>query len=192
MDASQGGVRLIAHNEPEFDNRIAEHYPLIANAERYQRASKFLAILQHDGAATAKAYCVPWNLQQSAGRQRTMRALYVHKHAMARNAERVIEPGTERLISPFFNLSRSDYRFHSENATLRIPSHFPFLDAEVLSVSLDAVIHSTDPASAWIFGPDVYDLRSKYMLCAMPNTIREYRSFVTCIDLPTMAGRIFK
>lgn len=74
-----------------------------------------------------------------------------------------MEPGTERLVSPFFNFSRSDYGFRPEAATLRVPIHFPFLDAEVTSVAIDAVIHSTDPASAWIFGPDVYDLRSQYL-----------------------------
>jgi hypothetical protein len=158
-----GGVRLIAHDDPEFEAHVSGNYPRIANSELYPKAKKFMAVLRHDGTVTAKAYCVLWTIQQSPNRQRTMRAMYIHKHSMPKAGERKIEPGTARLISPFFNHSAADFKAHPESAELRIPGHFPFLDAEVLSISIDAVIYGSDPANATIAGPDAYDLRSQYL-----------------------------
>ncbi len=161
--AVPGGVRLIAHDDAEFESRVTSGYPQIANSELYTRAKKFMAFLRHDGTATAKAYCVLWTIQQSLTRQRTMSAMYIHKHSMPKMGERKMEPGTERLISPFFNLSAADYNSNPKTAALRIPGHFPFLDADVVSVSIDAMIYGSDPMNATIAGPDAYDLRSQYL-----------------------------
>jgi hypothetical protein len=122
-----------------------------------------MAVLRHDGSTTAKAYCVLWTIQQGTNRQRTLRAIYMHKHSMLKKGERKMEPGTERLVSPFFNHSASDHNAHPETAAMTIPRNFPFLDSEVLSVSIDAIIYGSDPANATIAGPDAFDLQSEYL-----------------------------
>jgi hypothetical protein len=154
-----GGLRLINSDDQEFEDHVSSAYPLIANSEFYPRARKFIAVLRHDGTVDAKAYRVLWTIQQSPSRQRTMMAQYIRKHCMLRSGVLNVKPGSRRLISPFFNYSASDYNFRPENATLRIPPRFPFLDAEVVSLSVDAVIYSDGTMA----GPDKYDLRSRYL-----------------------------
>lgn len=153
-----GGLRLIAHNEPGFEDHVSSTYPQIANHELYPKARKFMAVLSHEGSRQAKAYHVLWTIQQSPNRQRTMQAVYIQKHCMLRSAVLNVRPGKKRLVSMFFNYSTSDYNFRPDSATLRIPLNFPFLDAEVISVSVDAVIYS----DRTIAGPDKYDLRTRY------------------------------
>lgn len=153
-----GGLRLIAHNEPGFEDHVSSTYPQIANHELYPKARKFMAVLSHEGSRQAKAYHVLWTIQQSPNRQRTMQAVYIQKHCMLRSAVLNVRPGKKRLVSMFFNYSTSDYNFRPDSATLRIPLNFPFLDAEVISVSVNAVIYS----DRTIAGPDKYDLRTRY------------------------------
>jgi len=154
-----GGLSLITPDDQEFEDHVSSTYPLIANSELYPQARKFMAVLRHDGTVDAKAYRVLWTIQQSPSRQRTMMALYIRKHCMLRNAVLNVKPASRRLISPFFNYSAYDYNAQPGKATLRIPPHFPFLDAELVSVSIDAVIYS----DGTIAGPDKYDLRSRYI-----------------------------
>ncbi len=154
-----GGLRLITSDESEFDDHVSSTYPLIANHELYPKAKKFMAVLSHEGSKPAKAYRMLWTIQQSPTRQRTIQAVYVRKHCMLRTAVLNVNPGTKRLVSMFFNYSTSDYNFRPENATLRIPPKFPFLDAQVISASVDAVIYS----DRTIAGPDKYDLRTCYL-----------------------------
>jgi len=157
--AVKGGVRLIAHDDDEFEPHVSSVYPQIANAELYPQAKKFMAVLRHDGTSLAKSYSVLWVLQQGPGRQRTMRAMYIHKHAMLKVGVRKLQPGSARLVSPFFNYSESDYSAHPATASLTIPRNFPFLDAELVSVSIDAVIY----ADGTVAGPDAHDLRSEHL-----------------------------
>jgi hypothetical protein len=154
-----GGLRLITPDDQEFEDHVSGTYPLIANSELYPQARKFMAVLHHSGARQAKAYRVLWTIQQSPNRQRTMMAQYIRKHCMLRSAVLNVKPGSRRLISPFFNYSTYDYNAQPGRATLRVPPHFPFLDAEVVSVSVDAVIYS----DGTVAGPDQYDLRSRYL-----------------------------
>lgn len=155
-----GDLRLVSHDDPEFENHVSSAYPKIANHELYPKVKKFMAVLSHEGTRQAKAYRVLWTIQQSANRQRTMQSVFIKKHCMLRNAVKVVGPGKKRLVSMFFNYSTADYNFDAGNATLRIPPNFPFLDSEVVSVSIDAVIYSDHT----IAGPDKYDLRSHYLL----------------------------
>lgn len=154
-----GGLRLIASDEPEFYDHVSSTYPQIANHEHFPKARKFMAVLSHEGSRQAKAYRVLWTIQQSPNRQRTMQAVYIQKHCMLRSGVLNVRPEKKRLVSMFFNYSTSDYNFRPENATLRVPPNFPFLDAELISVSIDAVIY-TDRTIA---GPDKYDLRTRYL-----------------------------
>lgn len=154
-----GGLRLIGPYDAEFEDHVSSAYPQIANSDMYSQARNFMAVLSHEGTASAKAYRVLWTIQQSPNRQRTMMAQYVQKHCMLRNAIRNVNPAQKRLVSPFFNYSTTDYGFRTESATLRVPPHFPFLDAAVVSVSIDAVIYSDNS----IAGPDKYDLRTRYL-----------------------------
>jgi hypothetical protein len=154
-----GGLRLIACDESGFEDHVSSTYPLIANHELYPKARKFMAVLGHEGSRQAKAYRILWTIQQSPNRQRTMQAVYIQKHCMLRSAVLNARPGKKRLVSMFFNYSTSDYNFRPEGATLRVPPNFPFLDAEVISVSIDAVVYS----DRTIAGPDKYDLRTRYI-----------------------------
>jgi hypothetical protein len=153
-----GGLRLIAYDESGFEDHVSSTYPLIANHELYPKARKFMAVLSHEGSRQAKAYRILWTIQQSPNRQRTMQAVYIQKHCMLRSAVLNVRPGKKRLVSMFFNYSTSDYNFRPESATLRVPPNFPFLDAELISVSIDAVIYS----DRTIAGPDQYDLKTRY------------------------------
>jgi len=153
-----GGLRLTAHDEPGFEDHVSSRYPQIANHVHYPKARKFMAVLSHEGSRQAKAYRILWTIQQSPNRQRTMQAVYIRKHCMLRSAVLNVKPGSKRLVSMFFNYSTSDYNFRPENATLRVPPNFPFLDSELISVSIDAVVYS----DRTIAGPDKYDLRTRY------------------------------
>lgn len=117
-----------------------------------------MAFLRHDGINTAKGYAVVWLIQQGTAPPLSIRAHYIHKHYIpGKTGVRTLEPGSERLISPFFNISAADYKAH--HATSRIPPNFPFLDAHVVSASIDAVIF--DDGS--LYGQDDYDLRARYI-----------------------------
>ena len=160
-----GGLRLIRHHEPEFDDHVFSTYPKIAGHQLYPRAKKFMAVLSHEGSTQAKAYRVLWTVQQSPDRQRIMQCVFIRKHCMLRSALKVVAPGKKRLVSPFFNYSTADYDFlpdsvfNTNGSEERLLSRFPFLDAEVVSVSVDAVIYSDRTIS----GPDRYDLLSRYL-----------------------------
>lgn len=154
-----GGLRLINSDDQEFEDHVSGTYPLIANSELYPQARKFMAVLRHDGSADAKAYRVLWTIQESPTQQRFLTALYIRKHCMLRRAVLNIKPGSKRLVSMFFNYSTSDYAFRPEHAGLRIPPSFPFMDRDVISVGIDAVIYS----NGTIAGPDAFDLRSRYL-----------------------------
>jgi hypothetical protein len=154
-----GGVRLISPDVAEFDGRISSRFAQLVDWEGYPQFKKFMAFIQHDGTVKAKAYCVVWVFQLGDGRQRSIRAHYIHKHLMPKISVRTLESGSERLISPFFNISATDFKAHPNHAAIKIPPNFPFQDAEVLSVSIDAVIYSDGSVA----GQDKYDLRTRYI-----------------------------
>lgn len=160
-----GGLRLITSDEPEFDYHVSSTYPQVADHRLYPRARNFMAVLSHEGSRQVKAYRVLWTIQQSPNRQRIMQSVFIRKHCMLREAVKVVKPGKKRLMSPFFNYSTSDYNFDPhrvfkpDGPEERILSRFPFLDAQVVSVSIDAVIYSDHT----IAGPDKYDLRIRYL-----------------------------
>ena len=160
-----GGLRLIRHDEPEFDYHVSDTYPKMAGHPLYPRARKFMAVLHHEGDKHAKAYRVLWTIQQPGGNPRLLQAVFVQKHCMMRSGVKTVAPGKKRLISPFFNYSTEDYNFRPDRVFApgsveeTILSRFPFLDAEVDSISVDAVIYS----GGTIAGPDQFDFRNRYL-----------------------------
>jgi hypothetical protein len=154
-----GGLRLIAHDEPEFDDHVSSTYPNIANHEIYPRAKRFMAVLGHEGTRQAKAYRILWTIRQSPNRLRTLQAVFIQKHCMLHSAVKIVKPSNKRLISMFFNYSTADYEFQPGSANMEMFSRFPFLDSELISVSVDAAIYS----DRTIAGADQYDLRSRYL-----------------------------
>ena len=160
-----GGLRLIRHDEPEFDYHVSETYPKMPDHPLYSRARKFMAVLHHEGDKHAKAYRVLWTIQQPGGNQRTLQKAYALKHCTTRDNVKTIAPGKKRLISPFFNYSTADYNFRADRVFAPgsmeegILSRFPYLDAELVSVSVDAAIYD----GGTIAGTDQFDLRNQYL-----------------------------
>lgn len=119
-----------------------------------------MSLLAHDGTMTAKAYSIVWLVEHADGQRHPVLANYVHKHYMPVTAIKTLEPGTHRLVSPFFNLSPVDhvsYMAHTRSAPVDNPL---FANTKVLTASMDAIIY----ADGTHFGKDLYDLQTRFII----------------------------
>jgi len=159
VNGVRGGVRLVASGDSEFEASISTGYSKISDMQFFNRFKPLTAILRHEGALTVKAYCVHWLVKEESGGTRNIHAHYILKHSMPKPAVRSLEPGAARLVSPFFNVSLSEYAADPVRVASLVPREFPFFDREVMATSLDAVIYSDGS----LVGPDLFRLGDRYV-----------------------------
>jgi len=153
-------MRLIAHDDNEFETTLNEKFPGVLSHELYPRLKPYIALLHNQTSVAAKAYSIEWNFTDTAdGNKRQQLAFIILKHRTSKALSPIIKPGDLRLISPYFHTSPAGYAAKGRTLNAFIPRDVSLPDADAVSVAIDCVIY----AHGTFTGPDNHELRKHYI-----------------------------
>lgn len=126
-----------------FDSDVEQNFPGLTRIPQYDQIRPFLVLLTNQTALTAKAYAVRWKVSTAEGPEHVLDSLFVRTHFLIPSANHSLRPGEERLISPLFNLSPSEFQDHpsfSEEFPSALYPHFS--ERMTITAQLDEVVYA--------------------------------------------------
>ena len=152
------GLTLVSPADPDFTNLLDNNFNGISSLPDYQALRPFLAIVRNESPQVFKAYSVAWNIQGESGVSHLVSVQYVFRHLAPANQNKVLRPGSLRLLSPLFNLSPQEYRENHDFIHRYPASTLPPFRSVRIDASVDGEIDSDGTAD----GPNLTHLHELY------------------------------
>jgi hypothetical protein len=141
---------------------LEAYFPNLSYEDGYQKSVRpFLVIVENDTGLPAAAYAITWTARYEDGGVNVVRNMFANRALMLPLVVSYIPPGGVRLISPFFNVTPSQYQSHPNFAQMYPAANYPPADGLAsVEPEVDGVVYT----DGTFIGPDRTLILQRYVV----------------------------